>query len=85
MIHQEGEGVGVPLAMAAVHQTTNRFIPSASAMLPVQRGFVFLAAPEVLSADPGHKGAAVEAYWNPASPRCVIMPRAFGSALRADR
>jgi hypothetical protein len=50
-------------AMIAVHQfidTPGRYIPSASAMLPVPRGFVFRAhAP----ADLLSRGPTVEAYW----------------------
>jgi hypothetical protein len=58
----------LPPAMMAVHQTSNRFIPYASAMLPIRRGFVFYSAPQLLSADRGHKGATVEAYWTPLLP-----------------
>jgi hypothetical protein len=49
-------------AMIAVHQIlpSHRFIPYASAMLPVRRGFVFRPVPQ----DPGHN-ATVEAYWTP--------------------
>jgi hypothetical protein len=61
-------GYGVPPAMVAVHQTTHRAIPSASAMLPIRRGFGFYAAAEDLWADPGHRGATVEAYWTPLLP-----------------
>jgi hypothetical protein len=66
-------GYGVPPAMVAVHKTinvgpNNRFIPSASAMLPIRRGFVFRANEHSLSADPGYKGATVEAYWTPLLP-----------------
>ena len=52
-------------AMMAVHQTTggNRYIPYASAMLPIRRGFVFRPVPQDLSGDYG--GATVEAYWTP--------------------
>jgi hypothetical protein len=57
-----------PPAMMAVHQTSNRFIPYASAMLPIRRGFVFYSAPLLLSADQGHRGATVEAYWTPLLP-----------------
>lgn len=56
---------GVPGAMMAVHQTSNRFIPYASGMLPIRRGYVFHATPRALSADRGHSGATVEAYWTP--------------------
>ena len=52
-------------AMMAVHQTTNRFIPYASAMLPIRKGFVFRAVPLNLSQDRGHSPATVEAYWTP--------------------
>ncbi len=57
-----------PMATIAVHQTSNRYIPYASAMLPVRRGFFFRPFPQHLSADPGHKGATVEAYWTPLLP-----------------
>jgi hypothetical protein len=56
-----------PMAAIAVHQTSNRFIPYASAMLPVRRGFSFRPFAQHLSADPGHK-ATVEAYWTPLLP-----------------
>jgi hypothetical protein len=54
-------------AIMAVHQTTggNRYIPYASAMLPIRRGFVFRPVPQDLSQDPGHSPATVEAYWTP--------------------
>jgi hypothetical protein len=52
-------------AMMAVHQTTNRFIPYASAMLPIRKGFVFRPVPLNLSQDSGHSPATVEAYWTP--------------------
>jgi hypothetical protein len=58
----------VPPGMVAVHQTTNRFIPYASAMVPIRRGFVFRPVRHLFSADPGHKGATVEAYWTPLLP-----------------
>jgi hypothetical protein len=57
----------IPLMMA-VHQTVNRFIPYASAMLPVRRGFFFRPVPWDLSQDPGHSPATVEAYWTPLHP-----------------
>jgi hypothetical protein len=56
------------MATMAVHQTSNRYIPYASAMLPVRRDFFFRSDPGQLSADPGHKGATVEAYWTPLLP-----------------
>jgi hypothetical protein len=62
------DAFGAAPAMMAVHQTTNRYIPYASAMLPIRRGFGFCATPHLLSADPGHKGATVEAYWTPLRP-----------------
>src|SRR5262249_31234951 len=52
-------------AMMAVHQISNRFIPCASAMLPIRKGFVFDAGPHYLSQDQGHSPATVETYWTP--------------------
>jgi hypothetical protein len=53
-------------AMIAVHQTPNRFIPYASAMLPIPRGFVFRAHPPADLLSWG--GPTVEAYWTPLLP-----------------
>jgi hypothetical protein len=52
-------------AMMAVHQTPQRYIPYASAMLPIRRGFVFRPVALNLSQDQGHSPATVEAYWTP--------------------
>jgi hypothetical protein len=58
----------VGATMIAVHQTTNRFVPYASAMPPIRRGFMFKPVPYLLSADPGDPRATVEAYWTPLLP-----------------
>jgi hypothetical protein len=55
----------LPPAVIAVHQTGNRFIPYASAMLPIRRGYYFRADTYagLLSGSP-----TVEAYWTPLLP-----------------
>jgi hypothetical protein len=59
-------GERVARAMIAVHQfidNPGRYIPYASAMLPIPRGFVFRADAHLLS-----RGPTVEAYWTPLRP-----------------
>jgi len=68
---RDGDNIARPNvipAMMAVHNSTNRHIPYASAMLPIRRGFVFRPVPRDLSQDPGHSPATVEAYWTPLLP-----------------
>jgi len=57
-----------PLAMAAVHRTTNRFVSRSSAMLPLRRGYQFYADTRAMSQDPGHKAADANVYWTPLLP-----------------
>jgi hypothetical protein len=59
-------------AMMAVHQTGNRLIPYASAMLPVRRDFVFCPVSRDLLVDAGQKGTTVGSLMDSASSCCMI-------------